>query len=61
MGVAAVDTVVVGKAAAIQEGLAAFEAALDEVVARAITSADTEKQLMALLEAAAPGATHPTP
>jgi alkanesulfonate monooxygenase SsuD/methylene tetrahydromethanopterin reductase-like flavin-dependent oxidoreductase (luciferase family) len=61
MGVPAADTVIVGKPDVIQAGLADFEAALDEVVARAITPTDAEAELMALLQAAAPAAKHPTP
>jgi alkanesulfonate monooxygenase SsuD/methylene tetrahydromethanopterin reductase-like flavin-dependent oxidoreductase (luciferase family) len=61
MGVAAADTVVVGEAAALQAALADFEAVLDDVVARAITPADTEAELMDLLLAAAPAATRPRP
>ncbi|MCC6628684.1 MAG: LLM class flavin-dependent oxidoreductase [Chloroflexi bacterium] len=61
MGVAAVDTIIVGEAGAIQAALAAFEAVLDDVVARAITPTDSEAELMDLLRAAAPAATRPRP
>jgi alkanesulfonate monooxygenase SsuD/methylene tetrahydromethanopterin reductase-like flavin-dependent oxidoreductase (luciferase family) len=61
MGVPARATVLVGEPPALQAGLAAFEAALDEVVARAITPADSEAELMALLAAVAPAARHPRP
>jgi alkanesulfonate monooxygenase SsuD/methylene tetrahydromethanopterin reductase-like flavin-dependent oxidoreductase (luciferase family) len=61
MGVAAVETVTVGTADQLQAALVSFESVLDHVVARAITPADTETELMDLLHAAAPGARHPRP
>ncbi len=55
MGVAPVATGVAGETPeAIQAGLAAWVGALDEVVVRAITAADTVEQTLALVRAAAP-------
>lgn len=55
MGVEPLATGIVGGAGdEIVEGLAAWEAVLDEVVARAITPNDTLDEILALVEAAAP-------
>ena len=55
MGATALDTCVVGpNTAALQPGIARFEAVLDETVVRAITPDDTVDSLMALARACAP-------
>lgn len=54
MGVAPAATGVAGEAAAIQPALAAYEALLDEVTARAITPTDSLEEILAVAQAAAP-------
>lgn len=55
MGVPAIETAVSGPdGAAVQPGLAAHEAALDEMVVRAITADDTAESILELLRACAP-------
>jgi alkanesulfonate monooxygenase SsuD/methylene tetrahydromethanopterin reductase-like flavin-dependent oxidoreductase (luciferase family) len=55
MGASGLDTAVAGGTAAeLQEGLAAWNGVVDEVVVRAITASDTLGDVRALLDAAAP-------
>lgn len=54
MGVPAIGTCVVGNLFQIQIGLNAFAAGADEIVVRAIASAETETAYLELLHAAAP-------
>lgn len=54
MGVRAVQTAVIGDAAAIQRGLWAFETVVNEVVVRAIVPEEALAPYLALLEAARP-------
>lgn len=61
MGARAVQTAVIGDAAAIQRGLWAFETVVDEVVARAIVPEEALAPYLALLEAARPIQTEARP
>lgn len=54
MGVAPAATGIAAEAPTIQETLAGFETALDEVTARAVTPNDTLDEILAVLRAAAP-------
>jgi hypothetical protein len=55
MGVAAIDTAVLGADHAdVQRRLSAWDGAVDEVVVRVVPASDTEADVQAVLEAAAP-------